>query len=100
MGLAGRKVKQRIGADPRNLAWANGVLNRDEIGRNNASYRCLEIWAELPGKIWVGLDSRLGCCRRWPDVAHKSRAEAGHVRNRGSTAARSKRNCLETKQRF
>ena len=25
MGLAGRKVKQRIPADPRNLSWADGT---------------------------------------------------------------------------
>ena len=25
MGLSGRKSKQRIGHDPRNLAWANGI---------------------------------------------------------------------------
>ena len=25
MGLAGRKVKQRIGNDPRNLSWADGT---------------------------------------------------------------------------
>jgi hypothetical protein len=24
MGLSGRKVKQRIGKDPRNLSWADG----------------------------------------------------------------------------
>ena len=26
MGLAGRKTKQRIGHDPRNLAWADGMF--------------------------------------------------------------------------
>lgn len=25
MGLAGRKIKQRIGTDPRNLTWADGI---------------------------------------------------------------------------
>ena len=25
MGLAGRKTKQRIGVDPRNLTWSNGM---------------------------------------------------------------------------
>ena len=26
MGLAGRKIKQRIGVDPRNKSWADGIL--------------------------------------------------------------------------
>ena len=37
MGLSGRKTKQRIPDDPRNLAWANGAPARHACGHSNVA---------------------------------------------------------------
>jgi hypothetical protein len=48
MGLGGRKVKQRIGNDPRNLSWADGepisfslVFSLGQIILNSSLLPCL-----------------------------------------------------------
>ena len=41
MGLSGRKTKQRIPNDPRNLAWANGALSVPVFHFHSAFFRAL-----------------------------------------------------------
>lgn len=71
MGLAGRKTKQRIGADPRNLAWS------ESISQNCIYFRCLGA-AQPPSVISIQPSSALmlfavqGCRThdRRPDAQH------------------------------
>ena len=41
MGLAGRKTKQRIGNDPRNLSWADGTYKSQST--NNVPFSLIFI---------------------------------------------------------
>ncbi|CAG8597308.1 16347_t:CDS:2 [Funneliformis mosseae] len=49
MGLAEPRIKQRISADPRNLAWSNGSVSFNE-NQDKFGYRMLSKMGWLPGK--------------------------------------------------
>ncbi|KAN0074417.1 hypothetical protein V8E55_011829 [Tylopilus felleus] len=56
MGLAGRKHKQRIPADLRNLSWADGEYPYDCLDSSHiprSLYRCISFWPVLSLKIWI-----------------------------------------------
>ena len=59
MGLSGRKVKQRIPQDPRNLSWADGTLRvlfaSSAFLAQHFACRCISLWFDV--SIQAGLRS-------------------------------------------
>ena len=59
MGLSGRKIKQRIPQDPRNLSWADGNINTSFVSSTFAAqpsvHRCVSLWFYI--SIQAGLRS-------------------------------------------
>ena len=71
MGLSGRKVKQRIPQDPRNLSWADGTLcvlfATSPFLAQHAVRRCISLWFIV--SIQVGLRS------------YRQKCHPGHLRS-------------------
>ena len=78
MGLSGRKEKQKIPNDPRNLSWADSKPVRPKIVLSplNICSRRNEIWPSVPFKTWLGFIEGSGCIWRWSNEPYKSFAEA------------------------
>lgn len=59
MGLSGRKIKQRIPQDPRNLSWADGNVEALSVPpgfiTQPPEYRCIPVWFYI--SIQAGLRS-------------------------------------------
>lgn len=77
MGLSGRKEKQRIAADPRNLGWAGGRPSIYPFPKLiKLEYRRCTVRLDVSLKIRMGSIQGPRCSRGGTNIALEGRAEA------------------------
>lgn len=80
MGLSGRKEKQRIAADPRNLGWAGGRSSVHPFPKHiKIGHRRCTVRLDLSFKIWMGSIQGPWSYRGGADIALEGGAEARHA---------------------
>lgn len=80
MGLSGRKIKQRIPQDPRNLSWADGSVDALSTPPTSIAqpsvHRCISFW------FYISIQARLR--------PHRQKRHPGNLRSRSHPTSQGK----------